>query len=300
MRTLVAALAMAACVSLSAHAAIDPTQAGRDPRIRSILYDTKQLVRLTSTALTPLQIVYEQGETPVMIAGSLVFHDPKLAKDWLASKSGNVLILQPLHFMQPSFLFVRTTTASGEGRHYTYELSTRDGDALTGNDPLAYVEVDYAYRHVPTPEEIAQANARREAVKARREEALAAARLADNATAAPRNTLYDKRDQVGCAFLAPLHISDDGHQTTLLFAPHATLPNFSVINPDGKESVVSTINEVEANGVQMTAPNVYREMRLRRGDKVCGLRNDRLDPIGTVLGGGSGTVSPDVVRQVRQ
>jgi hypothetical protein len=46
-------------------------------------------------------------------------------------------------------------------------------------------------------------------------------------------------------------------------------------------------------------PSVQREMRLRRGGKVCALRNNAFDPIGRQSGAGDGTASPNVVRQVR-
>ena len=46
-------------------------------------------------------------------------------------------------------------------------------------------------------------------------------------------------------------------------------------------------------------PGVQRDMRLRRGGKVCALRNNAFDPIGAEPGEGSGTISAEVVRRVR-
>src|ERR1700689_4080613 len=115
------------CVSLGALAVTDPVAGPKAPRIRTTPYDPQQVVRLTSTGLSPLEVIFEAGERAVTIAGALVFTEPKDAKDWLARPSGNVLILQPLRAVDPSVLFVRTAAADGDERHYAFELRTRDG-----------------------------------------------------------------------------------------------------------------------------------------------------------------------------
>ena len=224
--------------------------------------------------------------------------DPKEAKDWLARPSGNVLILQPLRAMEPSVLFVRTTAADGQERHYAFELRNRTGSVTDPTDAAAYMTVQFTYRAAPGPEAIAAAQARHEAARAAAAERAVQARLAQ-AQAAPRNYRYDKRDPAGCPLLAPVFAFDEGNRTTLVFAPHAVLPEIYVINQDGKEAVVTTINDTTPTGLQVVLPSVQREMRLRRGGKVCALRNNAFDPVGAQPGGGTGTVSPDVVRQVR-
>jgi len=301
-RALAAALLGATLLNAAAaHAAVEPARAGKngDPRIRSVAYNAKQVLKVASTGLVPVQLLFEPGEHPVTITGALVAMDAKEAKDWFAQKSGNALILQPLHTMQPSFLFVRTVAAGGEERHYVLELGTRDGDPTSGTDPDAYVEVDFIYKHRPTPEEVAAWRARRDAAVHAASERGAAVRLAQARAAAPRNLDYWRRDPVGCPELAPLRVWDDGHQTTMVFAPHGKLPSLFAINPDNKESIVTTISEATPEGTQVIAPNVYREVRLRWGGKVCALRNNAYDAVGTPIGGGTGTISPDVVREVR-
>ena len=138
-------------------AVTDPAAGPKDSRIRTTPYDPGQVVRLTSTGLSPLQVIFEDGERPVTIAGALVFTDPKEAKDWLARPSGNVLILQPLRAMEPSVLFVRTSTADGKERHYSFELRTREGSVADAADPQAYMTVRLTYPAVPTPEAVAAA-----------------------------------------------------------------------------------------------------------------------------------------------
>lgn len=283
---------------LPALAVTDPTPGPCDSRVRSTPYDPLQVVRLTSTGLSPLQVIFEAGEHPLTIAGPMVFTKPDDAKDWLARPSGNVLILQPLHSMAPSVLFVRTSTADGQERQYAFELHTRDGDLTAPGDSGAYMSVRFAYKAVPTPAAIAAAVARREAVASAASARRVQFRL-EQVQAATRNYNYDKRDPAGCPLLAPQYVFDDGNRTTMVFAPHAVLPEIYAINQDGKEAVMTTINETTATGLQVVIPSVYSQMRLRRGGKVCALRNNAFDPVGTQPGGGTGTMSPDVVRQVR-
>jgi type IV secretion system protein VirB9 len=300
-RSILAAVTLLAPLLLSqrALAVVDPAPGPKDSRIRTTPYDPGQVVRLTSTALSPLQVIFEDGEHPVTIAGALVFTDPKEARDWLARPSGNVLILQPLRAMEPSVLFVRTTTADGKERHYSFELRTRDGSVADTADPEAYMTVRLTYPPVPSPEAVAAARARREAAQAAAEERAVRVRFAQTGDLGPRNYNYDKRDPAGCPLLAPLSVFDDGTRTTLLFAPHAVLPEIYVINQDGKEAVATTVNDTTSGGLRVMMPSVQREMRLRRGGKVCALRDNAFDPIGSEPGGGNGTVSPDVVRRVR-
>lgn len=297
-------LAATLLAPLPALAVTEPAPGPKDSRVRSTVYDPLQVVRATSTGLTPLQFVFEAGEKAVMISGMLVQvigdkgEVPGDAKDWLAKRSGNVLILQPLRQVEPSMLFVRTVSADGHERPYAFELRTREGSMTDEADKAAYMMVQFAYKPTPTPEAIAAWRARREQMQAAATERVVQAKFA-RSQAANRNYAYEKRDPEGCPLLAPVYAFDDGIRTTLIFAPHATLPEVYTINQDGKEAITTTINETLPTGLQVVVPTVQREMRLRRGGKVCALRNNAFDLIGREPGNGSGTVSPDVVRQVR-
>ena len=280
-------------------AVTDPTPGAKDSRMRATSYDPQQVVRLTSTGLSPVQIILEAGEKPVTIAGADVYTDPKGSGGWLARPSGNVLILQPQRQLETSVLFVRTGTADGRERHYAFELHTRDGNVADLTDTAAYMTVAFSYPPPPpSPEAIAAAQARRETARSSSNERAAQLRFTQ-AQLAARNYNYDRRDPEGCPLMAPVYVYDDGHRTTLVFAPHATLPEIYTINQDGKEAVVTTVNDVTATGLEVMLPTVQREMRLRRGGKVCALRNNAFDPLGTQPGDGSGTVSPSVQRTVR-
>jgi len=288
----IAALAcIGALLAHTAHAAVDP-QAHKDgdPRIRYAAYTPGQVFRVTSTGLTPLEIVFAEGESPEMIAGTLASTDQKHAKDWYAFHHDNVLILQPLHAMAPSILFVGTSHADGQlGRNYTFELDTRDG-SVARPDGDAYVQVNMTY---PADEAAARAaawHARQDALHA----AQAKARLAQAEFAGSRNWRYLAQ---GSAVIQPLSVSDDGQNTMLLFPPHATLPVPYIINQDGKESIVQTTSQDTPDGLLMILHATVPEIVLRRGNQVCALYNQAYDSIGRTPG--TGTLSPDVVREVR-
>ena len=299
---LAAALLALALAPRPAAAVAEPPPGPKDSRVRSLPYDAQQVVRLTSTGLSPLQVIFEAGEKPLTIAGALVVTDPKEAKDWLARPSGNVLILQPLRQMEPSVLFVRTATVDGKERHYALELRTREGNLADPADKAAYMVVRFAYKAAPvppSPEAIAAWRARRDAQAAFAADSAAKLRLAAVQNQGARNYNYDKQDDEGCPVLAPAYVFDNGTRTTMVFSPNAVLPQLYIVNQDGKEAIVTAINDSTPNGLQVVIPSVHREMRLRRGGKVCALRNNGFDPVGQEPGGGSGTISPDVIRQVR-
>jgi type IV secretory pathway VirB9-like protein len=96
-------------------------------------------------------------------------------------------------------------------------------------------------------------------------------------------------------------VSDDGSQTSLLLPPHMTGGAFFSRESDGdkNESLLTPIPTTTRVGTLVVLPGIYRQIVLRRGDKVCALRNDAYDPIGTQPGGGTGTISPDIIRTVR-
>lgn len=296
-------LAASALLPVLAHAAVEPRIMGKDSRIRSLPYDPSQSINLASTGLSPIRLVLDRGEAVTSLAGAMVFRDPKLAKEaggWFAVTSQNVLILQPLKEQERStMVFVQTTAANGEPRRYAAVLSTRPGDIADPADKAAYAEVSFTtYPRVPTPEEAAAWRAKRDAAVAAQQDRLTQARLAQAQYSVPRNYAY-LRGGEGCPVVAPLRVSDDGHQTTLLFAPHQTKPEIYALTPGGKPTLLNTVHETTAAGLLVTLPAVYREMRLLRDDKLCGLRNRAYDPVGTQPGGGTGTIARDVVRQVR-
>ena len=76
---LAALLAASLLAPSIASAVTDPTPGKEDSRIRSARYDPDQVIRLTSTGLSPVQVILEAGENQVTVAGTKVFTNPKKA-----------------------------------------------------------------------------------------------------------------------------------------------------------------------------------------------------------------------------
>lgn len=294
---LVAAAALAATSALAAapaHVPADPHEpipGKEDPTLRTFPYDPAETMRLTSPGVVPMRIIFTDGSVPITEGGELVSVNPKDAPDWYASVAGNSLILQPRHLMPPSILFVTTKRAEGAGTdNYVIELvvGTPDKDV--------YYQVSYTY---PGQAAAAAADARAKAMRIRTESKIRTS-LTQARFNAPRQWHYSKMG-ADCATMVPTGwnwISDDGHQTTLLFPPHmAGAEIYSRESDDDKdESLITPIPTTTAVGTLDVLPSVYRQLVLRLGSKVCALRADHYDPIGTQPGGGSGTISADVIR----
>jgi len=315
MKSPVAALMAALLGSASAHAAVDPQKVPKgDSHIRTTLYDTRQPVRLVSKGLQPLHLVLEEGEIPKAVDGINVYfiHPTDDGKEpdrslwsairWEVRRSKNVLALQPFGMMQPTLMFIRSEATNGQTRHYATILQTEDGNALEDAD--AYYEVDWTYKHVPTPDEIAAWQARHEGQLSSVAERKARV-LLEQAMTAPQLVNRDywkdpiEDEHRKCSDLFPQDMYDNGHDTTMIFPPHAVLPVIAVLNQDGKRADVTPQPETTQEGVRVVLPATYKELRLYRGGKVCGVQNHGWDKTGTMLGGGTGTISPDVVRTVR-
>lgn len=271
--------------------AFDPVPYKGDPAIVQIPFHGGKVYRITSTGLTPVQIVFTDGEQPILVAGKLVSSSRKTARDWYAyhAPQMNMLLFEPLHMMAPSICFVTTEGPDGQpGKNYTFELATKPGNVTVPGDG-GYVKVDVTY-----PEQIAAEKAAARKIRlAHLHEQAAHARLADAHLQGARNWRYLAQ---GSKAIQPLSVSDNGQSTILLFAPNTPLPVPYVVTPDGKEAILQTTNENSPDGLLMILHRTAREIILRRGKQVLALYNQGYSPVGST--NGTGTASPDVVREV--
>ena len=295
-------LAAALAPSLALADSHDPIPGKQDTRIRTFPYSPGSTMRLTTPGVTPVRVVFADGAVPISIAGALVSlgndqKDP--ANDWFVSGSGNTIMLEPQHDNMPVSLLSVTTQNGAEHDHYVIELHVGAGDIGNPDDKNAYAQVTYTY---PAVEAAAVADARARAARAivdgKVRTSLTQARFT-----APRQWRYSKQG-ADCDTMTPTGtnwVSDDGNQTSLLLPPHmAGGAFFSRENDaDKKESLITPIPTTTRVGTLVVLPGTYRQIVLRRGDKVCALRNDAYDPIGKQPGGGSGTISPDIIRTIR-
>jgi type IV secretion system protein VirB9 len=336
MRTVALALLAGTVLAAPAFAMQEPRPSKQDSRIRMAAYSSADVIHISSTDLQPVQIVLQDGEEVASFAGLNVAtatkpDEMKNVHDWFMRWSGNAIVLQPLRQEKPSLLFVDTKAPNGTMRHYRFQIDTRgvpsNADDTHGPaasvafttatpavDPGAYDAVNMTYPDVIAAQRRAawQAAApereRRAEERARKNEAEAAEwrlKQAQSPYATGRNWHYEAQNisasDNSCDVIGPERaagISDDGLQTRLLFAPHATMPVPYVLDQDGKESVVQHSQQETGDGLVMTLHTVTSRIILRRGDRVCALTNMAFDPVGHQTG--TGTVLPDIVREVRQ
>jgi type IV secretion system protein VirB9 len=314
-----------------------PAPAGSDPRVRVIAYNPQQVVKLYAVPGATLTIQLAPGESvaglPVSDQTLLGTSEPAgpgtgpLAMAGGPSPSeragagrgastdgnlftavrGNFVMLKPLRDLDPQPLFIigrKTDPATGREvmRAYTFELSTREGP-LTAEAPDTYYLVRFTYPEEERATLAAAAEARRQASAAaaatrRREQEDRQARerlvLAGTNAATPgvMNWNYDGQ---GDRDLSPAEVWDDGQSTFLRFPGNRRVPAIFSVLADGREAAVN----YSANPAGLiTIHQTNGAFRLRDGSLVLCILNRAFDATGR--NPGTGTTSPDVVREMRQ
>jgi type IV secretion system protein VirB9 len=107
----------------------------------------------------------------------------------------------------------------------------------------------------------------------------------------PRNWHYIAQ---GDRSLLPLEVFDNGYSTVFRFPGNVRIPSVYVLDPDGKEATAN----YAVKGDLVEVSSVQRGWRLRDGQTVLCIWNRAFDPVGEVPG--TGTVSPDVQRMIKE
>jgi type IV secretion system protein VirB9 len=271
--------AMLAAMAAPAWAEQIPTSGPRDPRVRTVVYDPMNVVDITGVIRAATEIEFAPTETIEKVAGGD-------ATSWLVAPAGNLMFLKPTQALPPSNLVVVTRRPDGSQRSYVFELTVRDGD-MTRNTPQTYFKVVFRY---PADEAAAkQAELARTAQAAAKRDA--DSRLDVDFFYGVRNWAYTAQ---GDAALQPTEVSDNGRVTVFRFPGNMEVPVIYEIKADGTESIVPRT----VRGDQVIVDAIARQFRIRAGSQVLCIFNRRFDPIGQHQG--TGTVSPDVSRQVKE
>lgn len=271
------ALAGALCTSASLPTlALQQPQAGlRDARVRQVVYDAANVVKINGVIRASTQVVFAEGEEIAHVAiGDAV--------SWEVAPAGNILFLKPRERHPSTNLQVVTTRRDGRKRSYQFELSIHEGSLAE-----SYFVVRFAY-----PDD--EAEARRAETVARRAGAEAGAvaqAFAFSDATGPRNWRYTAQ---GAAVLEPDAVYDDGRQTTLRFEGNREIPAIYLVAADSTESLVPK----DVRGELVVVHAVGRALRLRQGGNVLCLFNEGFDPVG--VNHGTRTTSPAVVRANRR
>ena len=268
--TLALALAAAPAVALQL-----PTAGVRDTRVRTVVYDPANVVKIHGVIRASTQILFAEDEEIAHVAiGDSV--------SWEIAPAGNILFLKPREPHPATNLQVVTTRRDARKRSYQFELAI-NGGALTES----YFVVRFAY-----PED--EAERRRLETGLRRSAAEAGAideSFAAHAQFGPRNWRYSAQ---GSPALDPETVYDDGKETTLRFAGNREVPAVYLVGSDGTESLVPK----DVRGELVVVHAVGRELRLRRGLEVLCIFNEAYDGVGVNYR--TNTTSPGVVRTSRR
>ncbi|MBI0539087.1 hypothetical protein D9599_26435 [Roseomonas sp. KE2513] len=334
---LAASVALPLAWGAPAAAGETPVPAGRDPRVRVIAYDPQQVVKLYAVPGATLTIQLAPGETvaglpvsdqtlldppepaglgtgPLAMAGGPAPSERAGAgrgastdRNLFTAVRGNFVMLKPLRDLAPQPLFIigrSTDPATGREvmRAYTFELSTREGP-LTAEAPDTYYLVRFTYPFEERAAAAAAAEAQRQANAAsaatrrkEREDRRARERLVlagtNAATYGAMNWNYDGQ---GDRELAPAEVWDDGQSTFLRFPGNRRVPAIFSVLADGREAAVNY--SANTSGL-ITIHQTNSTFRLRDGSLVLCIFNRAHDATGR--NPGTGTTSPDVVREIRR
>lgn len=271
---------LASCALADPAFAVQNPHAGRfDARVRTVIYNPANVVRVIGGTFASTEIIFATGETIAQVA----IGD---ADGWLAQPAGNLLFLKPVEVRAPTNAQVVTRRQDGSFRSYQFELVAHAG---TETQPAegAQFAVSFVY-----PDDARQAALMERAkVTAGADERLAQSRLAVDLFYGPRNWRYTAQ---GASAIQPLEVSDNGRLTAFRFPGGQTLPTIYTVAPDGQETIVAYTMRDDLAVVSTTA----REFRLRYGGNVLRVFNLGFDPIGQ--NPGTGTTTPEVQRSVRE
>lgn len=280
MRTLLAISIVAGLAwSAPAFALETPKPGVADPRVSTIDYDPQQVVRLVGVFRTATQILLGPGESVLHAA----LGD---ATAWDVVVERNIVFIKPKAPTEPTNLIVTTTTAHGEIRNYTFELSTRDGPSAR-ETPDTFFVVRFRY----PSDERASAVAALSAAQAGLRQRMVDLKLELGALEGPRNLAYEVQ---GSQSLQPSEVSDNGRFTLMRFPAGQAIPAIYAVTPQGGESLIP----FDVRGEFVVVHGTSQLFRLRRGQDLLCIYNLGPDPDGVrrIAGRSANTAAPDVAR----
>lgn len=261
--------------ALPAAALQNPQAGNRDARMRTVVYDPANVVKINGVIRASTQVMFADGEEIAHVAiGDSV--------SWEIAPAGNILFLKPRERHPATNLQVVTTRRDGRKRSYQFELSISEGSLSD-----SYFAVRFAYPGDEAEMRRTEAAMRRSAAEAGAVEQTFAA----SDTTSPRNWRYSAQ---GSAVLEPDGVYDDGRETYLRFEGNRETPAVYLVAGDGSESLVPK----DVRGELVVVHAIGRELRLRQGEQVTCLFNEAFDPVGVNYG--TRTTSPAIVRTARR
>ncbi|NEK70007.1 MAG: P-type conjugative transfer protein VirB9 [Xanthomonas perforans] len=259
-KTLVICLAFA--LSAPVYAVQVPTPSPDDTRVKTVVYNPRDVVRINGMVGIATHIQLEPGERYI----EHVFGD---SEGWHFADNGNHIFLKPKAENADSNLVLIT-----DRRVYYFELHY--SDAKKARDKVFGLTFVYPQTKAA---ETAQAIERKRVAEAFQ-------------TPRPINTGYT---MTGKRELAPVNVWDNKQFTFFRFAGAVDIPSIFMVNPDGSESIVNHHVQGTANDT-VVVHKVAKQWVLRLGPAALSVFNEAYDPVG--VSNTSRTASPEVIRDV--
>lgn len=272
-------LALAMFAARPAFAVETPRAGPADARIKTIDYDPEQVVRLVGVFRTATQIRFAAEETILHVA----LGD---TSGWEVAAETNILFAKPIAGRAPTNLLVTTRTATGEARHYTFELTTRAGPSGRAA-PDTFFVVQFRYPQTERARLEVALSAEAQALEQR----VLQLKLERGVLEGPRNLAYALQ---GSSAIAPSEVTDNGRFTVLRFPGAQPVPAVYAVSPDSSETLVP----FDVRGEFLVVHQIAAQLRLRKGREVLCIFNLAYQPAGRATG--TATAAPDVERTLRE
>lgn len=238
--------------SLSAHAAQTPQAGYFDARVKSVIYNPKQVIKMIGHYGYSTHIEFSPLETVENIA----MGD---SDAWDIAPTGNHIFLKPKAKKAATNMTIITNK-----RVYNFDLDAKKafGSQYLNSNNM-YYQINFIY-----PDEIAQGQKNQEeATKLRHS-------LSNNHDVVPLNWNYWSK---GTAEIKPVKVFDDGRFTYMSFAQQSDMPAIYMLGDDDKESLINTsINPQSPH--TLIVQKVTQRMLLRSGNSIVLIVNQSYDP----------------------
>jgi type IV secretion system protein VirB9 len=248
---------------------ITPPRGKMDARVRTIAYDSQDVVRIPAFYGVSTHIRFADSE----IVEAVAIGDEKA---WHVVPRANHLFVKPRETHANTNVTVLT-----DKRAYQFVLTVQKPDRSgLANHNLVF-SLSFTY---PEEEKAAQAKAAKQAELAKRLDGMDAP--------AVRNTDYWVK---GSDSVIPEAAFDDGRFIHLVFAAGTDMPAVYEVDENGDESLINT----HVKGNTLVVHRRLKSLMLRRGKAVALVENRAFDRQETI-GNQTGTISTDVVRAIRE
>lgn len=259
-------------------AEITPLQGSNDPRVRTVDYNPRDVVKVATFYGVSTHIQFSDDEKITDVA---VGDD----QAWTVRERGNHLFVKP----KASNANTNVTVITSK-RTYQFALVVQPRkatDASAWSNPSLIFSLNFRY---PDDERArAEQQARAVAAVARQ------TNIKDQLTAATQAAENHDYWVMGSDLVSPTAARDDGRFIYLTFQGNRDMPAVYAVSDAGAESLINT-NVIDGNTI--VVQRMVPRLMLRKGADVAMVQNKSFD-----INGGrdnkTGTVSPDVVRVLK-